>query len=371
MPAPADTISLIDLGASPPKLIAEAPVPTSVTGPPTSVAVTPNGQLALVTRAMRIDPSDARTLVPDDTVSVVDLDLPARGIVGRVAREVTSKVKGEAGDAKPVPKVIATLHAGRGASGVAINAAGTLALVANRSEGTLSVFGIDAKAKSVSNVGKVVLCDTGTCGPSHVAFLPDGKSALVTRDNDHRISFLDVDGAKVTYGRHDVSAGLRPYAIDVSAKGQIAVVANVGHGLGDADTVSVIDLKARPPRVVETVSVGPTPEGLKLSPDGKWLAVSVMNGSNKPKSSPFFTDNGLLQIWSVSGSKLTKVTETNTGHWCQGVAWSRSGKAVAVQCMVEGEIQVFQFGGTTAKGLKSVARVKTSGGPAAIATSAK
>ena len=49
----------------------------------------------------------------------------------------------------------------------------------------------------------------------------------------------------------------------------MAVVANIGRGGGDNDTVSVIDLQARPPRVVETFTVGQTPEGIKLSPDGK------------------------------------------------------------------------------------------------------
>jgi DNA-binding beta-propeller fold protein YncE len=57
------------------------------------------------------------------------------------------------------------------------------------------------------------------------------------------------------------------------------VVANIGRGQGDSDTVSVIDLQAQPFRVVETVVVGQTPEGIALSPDGKLCAVVVMNGS--------------------------------------------------------------------------------------------
>jgi hypothetical protein len=40
-------------------------------------------------------------------------------------------------------------------------------------------------------------------------------------------------------------------------------------------------------RVVETITVGQTPEGIMLSPDGKLCAVIIMNGSNKPNSTVF------------------------------------------------------------------------------------
>src|SRR4051812_29249049 len=45
---PADTVTVIDLGAKPPKVVAELNVPTSVVGPPMSVAVSPDESLALV-----------------------------------------------------------------------------------------------------------------------------------------------------------------------------------------------------------------------------------------------------------------------------------------------------------------------------------
>ena len=69
-----------------------------------------------------------------------------------------------------------------------------------------------------------------------------------------------------------------------------------GRGSGDNDTVSVIDMRANPIRVAETVTVGQTPEGIMLSPDGKLCAVQVMNGSNKPKDSPFYNANGRLLL---------------------------------------------------------------------------
>jgi DNA-binding beta-propeller fold protein YncE len=102
----------------------------------------------------------------------------------------------------------------------------------------------------------------------------------------------------------------------------MAVTANVGPGNGDNDTISTIDMTAQPPRVVDTLTVGQTPEGIKLSPDGKLCAVVVMNGSNKPKESPFFSDHGKLVLFRVEGLRLTRVGEAAIGHWSQAVAFS-------------------------------------------------
>ena len=101
-------------------------------------------------------------------------------------------------------------------------------------------------------------------------------------------------------------------------KGEVAVVANIGVGGGDADTISVIDLKLNPPRVVSTYTVGQTPEGIKMSPDGKYVAVTVMNGTNKPSDSPFFNGSGILQIWTRNGTQLSKSAEMPIGQMVPG-----------------------------------------------------
>jgi 6-phosphogluconolactonase (cycloisomerase 2 family) len=333
----ADSVTIIDLNSTPPKAVAEVPVPTSVVGPPSSVAIARDESFALVTAATKVDPGDPKKLVPDDKLTVIDLK------------------------ASP-PKVLAQQQAGKGAAGVSINRAGTLALVANRAEGTVSVFSVAGNA--LTPVGKVALGDDKS-GPSHVTFSPDGKTALVTRDGDHKISVLSIDGTKVEYTKRDISAGLRPYGLDIHPNGKIAVVANIGTGGGDADTVSLIDLEAKPARVAHTVTVGQTPEGITLSPDGAYAAVSVMNGSNKPKNSPFFNDHGLVKVLSVKGKELAPLTEAKVGHWCQGLAWSKDGKTLLVQCMVEKEIMAFSFDG---KELKPAGSIKVNAGPAGIRT---
>ena len=335
-PAP-DTVTIIDLNASPPKVIGEVNAPTSVVGPPQSVAISKDESYALVTGAFKIDPTDPKKVVPNDALSVIDLK------------------------ANP-PTVIATLHAGKGAAGVSINRAGTLALVANRNEGTVSVFTI--AGKTLTPAGTIDFGDVKS-GPCHAAFTPDGKMALVTRDGDHKISILSVDGNTVTETKKFMVGGYRPYGIEISARGDIALVGNQGGGQGDADTVSVIDLKANPPRVVDTISVGQTPEGVAMSGDGAYLAVTVMNGSNRAKTHPTFNDFGLLQVYSIDGTKLAKIDEAKVGHWCQGAAWSKDNKTVVIECMVEKNLQIFSFDGHS---LKPAGTIALSGGGAGLRT---
>ncbi len=356
-----DTISIIDLDANPPKIVTEIEVPTSVVGPPMSVAIGPKEDFALITGAMKINPADPAKQVPDNKLTVIDLATEGSGIVGTL-----KKATGLGAKTPPAkPKILATLEAGAGAAGVSINKAGTLALVANRNEGTVSVFTI--AGKTLTAAGKIDLGNKDA-GPSHVVFAADGKSALVTRDADHKISVLSIDGNKVEYTKRDMNAGLRPYGIDIAGKGEVAVVANIGIGQGDNDTMSVIDMTAKPPRVVNTVTVGQTPEGIKMSPDGKYVAVAVMNGTNKPEASPFYKANGLLQVYSRNGTQLSKFAEVPVGKWCQGIAWNRKSTLILVQCMVEEEIYVFKLSGLTSKGLSKVGTIKTKGGPAGIRT---
>jgi DNA-binding beta-propeller fold protein YncE len=312
-----DTVSIIELSGGAPKVVAELEVAASVVGPPPSVAIAPDESFALVTGAMKVDPADPTKTVADDKLTVIDLK-------------------------SSPPKVLATLQAGAGAAGVSINRAATLALVANRNEGTVSVFTISGN--TVTPAGKIALGDAKS-GPSHAIFSRDGATALVTRDGDSRIAILSVEGTKVEYTKRDLYSALRPYQIDTAGNGDVAVIGNVGMGGGDTDSISLIDMRAKPIRVATTVSVGQTPEGLKMSPDGTHVAVNVINGSTKPKNSPFFNDFGLLKIYRIAGTDLVPVSEAKIGHWCQGIVWSKDSKTVLVQCMVENEIQVFGFDG--------------------------
>lgn len=333
-----DTVAIIDLKARPPKLLHEIEVPTSIVGPPTSAAVSPDGSIALVTANMKLDNSDPPKQVPDNRMSVIDLTVNP-------------------------PVVIATVETGMGPAGVAISPKGNLALVANREEGTVSVFAIDGK--TLTSLGKIDLGNAKS-GASGVAISPGGRMALVTRDGDNRTSVLAIEQTGVVYTKRDIYAGLRPYGVQISSKGNLAVVANIGIGQGDADTVSLIDLSLNPPRVVETISVGQTPEGITMSPDGNWVAVTVMNGSNKPITSPFYNAFGVLKLYKVVGKKLVYSSEVSTGVWTQGIAFTPDSKTMLVQNKEQKELQVLEI--RNGKVVDTKQRIAMKNGGAGIGT---
>jgi DNA-binding beta-propeller fold protein YncE len=202
-------------------------------------------------------------------------------------------------------------------------------------------------------------------GPSHVAFLSDGKRALVTRDGDHRVSLLSIDGSKVEDTKKFMVGGFRPYSLAISSKGDVAVFGNQGGGQGDSDVINVVDLKQDPPRIVDTISVGQTPEGVGMSLDGSYVAVTVMNGSQRPKTHQAYNDHGLVKIYRMTGTKLAYVAEAKVGGWGQGIAWSKDGKTLLFQAMLTKELQVLSFDG---KDLKVTSTIKVNGGPAGLRT---
>jgi DNA-binding beta-propeller fold protein YncE len=333
--APPDTVTVLDFRTSPPRVVAQVDVPNSVVGPPQNIAVTPDRSLLFITSSTKIDPADPAKTTPDDRMTVVDLK------------------------AKP-PAVLATLRTGKGPSGVAINPTGTLAIVTNRTEGTLSVYTI--KGKNIASGGKIDL-GAPQSEPSGVVFIANGRGALVTRNADHKISWLTIDGARVQVNPKTLEIGPKPYPIDVTPLGDMAVVGTTGAGpTGAEDIVAVIDLTSSEPKVAKQIAAGSVVEGVAISPNGRYVAATVMNGSNLSKKAPLYNDFGRLRIFGLSGGTLEPITEVPIGHWCQGVAWVDS-RTVLAQCMVEQEILTFRFDGRV---LISGTTIKVNGGPAAL-----
>ncbi len=333
--AMADTLSVIDLSQTPPKVTDTIDVPGSVVGPPMSVTVSKDETFAIVTASTKADPAAPNGIGPDDSLTVIDLM------------------------AKP-PVIVQRLRAGAGASTVRLSPDGTMALVANRFAGTVSVFTV--ADRRLTPAGEVPV-GTGSM-PSGVAFAADGKSALVTRNGDHQVMVLRIDGRTLTPDPRPITTGVAPYTIDTNADG-MAAVGNMGRGDGDADTVSLIDMTATPFRTVQTLTVGRSPEGVKWSPDGRFLAVATQDGTTKPPGNPFLGERGRLAIYELTDKRLRPVADAPIGRWSQGIAFSRDGRTVLVQNMVERTIQVFRWDG--AKLWPGVA-LDMGAGPAAIGT---
>jgi len=236
-------------------------------------------------------------------------------------------------------------------------------LVTNRGDSTVSIYTI--AGTRVASAGSIALQDKA-CAPSMPAFTPDGSTVYVTCTDTHKLAILSVMGTEVRDTGRSVVANLRPVGIEITPKGDLAIVANIGNGpTGGADTLTVVDIASPNPRVIDSVAVGPIPEGLALSPKGDYVAVSLINGTSFPRSSPFHHDANILKILRLTGSHLTPVAEANVSPWCQGVAWSSDERTVVIQCMIEKQIEVFEFDG---KRLIRKPSIKMSGGPASIRT---
>jgi len=330
-----DTLSIIDLAQYPPQVKATIDVPGSVVGPPNSVAVAKDESFAVIASSSKLDPADAKKIVPDDRVSLVELSA--------------------------TPRLVQQVTAGAGAASIGISPDARLVLVANRAEGTVSAFRLNNK--KLEPLDKVDLGNLKS-GPSGLGFVSD-RVALVSRDGDNMISVLRIDGDKISVDPRPLTTGVRPYTIALSSTGSLAAVSNMGRGDGDIDTVSLIDLSSEPFRTVETFSVGMLPEGLRFSPDGKFLAVGLQEGTTKTHGSPFQTANGRLAILTVEGKSLRKVTDAPLGHWSQGIAFSKNGETIIVQNMVERTISVFRFDG---RQLTAGTPIAIGAGPAAIGT---
>lgn len=331
-----DTLALVELKDEKLRLHFDLVMPTSLVGPPASIAILPDKKYALVTAATKLDPSDPNKVISSDLISLVAL-----------------------GSGKEPLKVVDSIALGAGPSGLAVNRAGDLALVPNRAGGTVSV--VEIKGQKITEKQKITIGDK--TGPSQIVIAPDGRRALLTRDGDNQISILDINGSNITLNSKTIFAGLKPYSIDIDSSGKYAVVGNLGGGQGDADTMSLIDLKMDPPRVIDTVTVGQTPEGVSFSPNGKLIGVTVINGSNKPRSSSYYGE-AVYKLFEVHDGKLEYLSEVKGGHWLQGQAFTPDGRNVLVQDAQNQEIRLYKIDGK--KVSDTGERLKMKAAPAAI-----
>jgi DNA-binding beta-propeller fold protein YncE len=318
-----DTLSVIDISKPDmPQITATIPLFNSVVGPPTNLAVTPSGDIALVANSLApVVQGWGHRLEPDNKVFVVDLK------------------------ASP-PKIVGTVTVGKQPSGLAIGPKGDMALVTNRGDGTISVLAI--KGKDVLVVGTVTV-GTAADQVSAVAITPDGRHALATKPAANKVALLAIDGDKVTDEHRDLPTGIFPYNVAIAPDGKLALTADngaSGSSDGNVDTVGVIDLAANPPRVVDHVAVGDSPEGLAISPKGN-LAVSVQaEGSNTSKTTPYHHAGGSVAVLAIDGNKVTKVGSITVGALPEGVAFSADGSHIYIGNFIDGDLSVLKVDGT-------------------------
>lgn len=313
-PTGKDNVLIVDL-AEPesPRIVANLPLENSVVGPPTNVAITPGNGLGLVADSVTVaDEGGKPKQVPTDKLFVIDLT------------------------ASP-PRLAQTLTVGKQPSGLAVNPAGDLALVADRAGDALSVLKIEGQR--VTEAGQAPMGGS----VSAVEFTPDGKHALVAKSPANRVALLAVDGTTL----REVASFptyLMPYNLGVTPDGRLALTADNGIADGSVDVVSVIDLAAQPPRVTDRIAVADGPEGLAVSPKGDLAVVASVDGSNK-FGSWFYHKNGVITPLRIDGAKVSPGKAIEVGAVPEAMAFTPDGKYLYVGNYLDQDFWIFRVSG--------------------------
>jgi DNA-binding beta-propeller fold protein YncE len=318
VPTP-DSVAVIAFSSSDaPRVIGMINVCSTQMGPPSALAVAPNYSFVLATCPQKFGPDNK--LVAANTVAVIGLDDPTK------------------------PKLLETVEAGTGATGVFMNRKAAIALVTGVGDDTITLFTI--KDRHLTRGGQVKL--EAKAEPRDVLIAPDGKFAYALRFGDGKVTKLSIKGDQLARVA-DFDVGTQPDGGSISADGRYLFVNDFGgapstpKGKG---ATALID--TRTGKITDAMEVGALPEDVVQSPDGKYAAVVVGNGSATVRNAPNYNAVfGKLVIFRRDGGKLTHVTDGQIGHACQGVVWSEDGKRLLVQCSVERDIRTLDFDGKT------------------------
>ena len=339
-----DSVVIVDL-ANPeePKIVVSLPIKNSLIGPPVNVAIAPNGAIALVADLVDVvKEGDILKQVPDNKLHVIDMR------------------------ATP-PKLAGTVSTGKQPSGLDISSDGKMALVAHRADPSVGVFsinGTDVKLVDTIAMGDIV---------AHVAFTSDGKRALAAKFSAHKLSLLEVgENGKVTYNKIDLATGLWPINVAVSPDGKIALTADLGAATtsdGSVDTISVVDLEAKPPRIIDRVVVGDGPEGLAISPKGDVAVAVILRGSGASKQASFYNKNGTINVLKIDGKRVTNIKEIQVGGLPEGAVFTPDGRYLLIGNYLDQDFSILRVNGTDI--VDTGKRFKVPGQPASARISAR
>ena len=298
-----------------PKIRATLELTNSLLGPPTNLQITPNGRLGLIANSV-VHTADGSgwKVTPDNKLFVVDLD------------------------AKP-PKLIDTVTVGQQPSGLAISHDGKLVLIANRAGKSVSVLSIDG-----TTVKHVTDIDLGQEAAA-VAIAPDGKRAIVVMNVANMVGVLGIDGQTVTYDKSaDIPVGANPYNVDITPDGKFAIVGSTGAGKDNADPLTTIALTGPHPHVTALTTAGTGPEGMAISPDGKYLVVPLLLGTGGKSADYFYGRHGQAVLAAIApDGTLTVKDRAVLGALPEGIAFSRDSRYVYIGNYSDKTLQVFSI----------------------------
>ena len=144
-------------------------------------------------------------------------------------------------------KIVNEIKVGKRPKHVELNRNGTLALVANQAEDTISIVNIPQRKE----IAKIAVGE----GPHIPKVDREGKFIWVTNEFGESVSIIDIGQKKVV---DTIAVGLAPMGLAFSLNNKYAFVGNMASG-----SVSVIDVEKR--KVIKTIPVGKRPNQIEVS----------------------------------------------------------------------------------------------------------
>jgi hypothetical protein len=108
------------------------------------------------------------------------------------------------------------------------------------------------------------------------------------------------------------------------------------------------------------------PEGVAISPDGKWIGVQAMDGSNLTPDNPGRHARGKVVLFAIRDGQAVKVSEAPGGEAAQGIVFTADSKYLIVQFNVEKQLAFFAVNSGHLRDTGH--RIALSGGPSSLRT---
>jgi len=340
-----DTLTLIRPGARPARdAVQKASVSNSVWGPPTPMGTTPDGRYAFVLEVRRQRDADDRSFEEDlsftTRVSVVDLRGGRPRVVqvadtgGFAAHSLSVSPRGDS-------IAIATWAAPGEESGIPEGQGRQISIIPFR-DGRLG----EPQLFGMNNI-------TGAFAvPNTIAWHPSGRFLAVTSGPRNLVAFYRVTAA--ANGRLDVApwgepvpAGRFPFSADWTPDGRFFIATTmewsepeVSDRNSPPGALSVVRFDAdREDGLEHTVTrsadVGINPEGLAISPDGRYIATVNLRYSHLPEDfdrrrPPSTSSITLIELDPRSGATRVVDEYSFDGILPEGVVFDRTGRHLAV-----------------------------------------
>ncbi|MGO4317947.1 hypothetical protein [Agrobacterium sp. MCAB5] len=327
-----DALSVIRLDRPPSEWRATSvPVGNAVVGPPTALTLTQDGRYAIVVETRGPRPAGKADAVMSDMpnsrkITVVDLSDPDH------------------------PTVVQTLDGFAQPSTVAINAGGNLvaishALGGDGRETPLALYRFANGRLSFLSASAIPGWTPGDL-LMDASFHPQLNIIALTNWTRPELSFVEVvgegDATRLARWGNSIPISWYPFTAKFTPDGRHILTNSIYAGLGGEappGTITSIRLDASrdedgtPQHIqVSRAEVGVVPEGLAVSPDGRWAVTANLERSPPAHDDPsqsFFSSLSLLRINPETGHLTTVGTYPFDGILPESVVFDNSSRFVA------------------------------------------